>query len=50
VIVASAYAQMAATLQNEVDVILIKPVSYRQLCDLAGRFYADATRDCPPDA
>jgi DNA-binding response OmpR family regulator len=38
VIVATAYANMAATLQDRADWILIKPVNFGQLRDLAKRF------------
>ena len=38
VIIASANSQVAATLHNEADLVLTKPVSYFQLRDLATRF------------
>lgn len=40
VIIASANPQIAAALQDEADLVLIKPISYFQLCDLAARFQA----------
>ena len=38
VIIASANSQIAATLHNEADLVLTKPISYFQLRDLATRF------------
>ena len=38
VIIASANSQIAATLHNEADLVLTKPISYLQLRDLAIRF------------
>ncbi len=38
VIIASANSQIAATLQDQADLVLIKPISYFQLRDLATRF------------
>jgi len=38
VIIASANSHLAATLHNEADLVLTKPVSYLQLRDLSTRF------------
>ena len=43
IIIASANPQMAMDLENEADLILIKPVSYFQLRDLAARLRDTAT-------
>ena len=41
VIIASANAQIAASVQNIADLVLLKPISYLQLCDLAARLRGD---------
>ena len=38
VIIASANSQITATLHNEADLVLMKPISYLQLSELATRF------------
>jgi len=40
VIIASANSHVAATLHNEADLVLTKPISYFQLRDLATRFHS----------
>jgi DNA-binding response OmpR family regulator len=45
VIVATAYSNMAAGLQDRADWILIKPVNFGQLRDLAKRFSPTASDD-----
>ena len=45
VIIASANPQIAVDLQEEADLVLIKPVSYFQLRDLAGRLRASGTSE-----
>jgi len=45
VIVATAYSNMAAGLQDRADWILIKPINFGQLRDLAKRFSPDAPKD-----
>jgi DNA-binding response OmpR family regulator len=40
VIIASANSQITATLHDVADLVLMKPVSYVQLCDLAARLRA----------
>jgi DNA-binding response OmpR family regulator len=40
VIIASANSQITATLHDEADLVLMKPVSYSQLCALAARLGA----------
>ena len=40
IIIASADPRMATLLEDEVDLILIKPVSFRQLREFGERFYA----------
>ena len=42
VIIASADERIAATLHNDADLVLIKPISYLQLRDLSGRLRADS--------
>ncbi|MBN1889132.1 MAG: response regulator [Thermoflexales bacterium] len=44
VIVATADAAMAETVQEEANVVLIKPVSFRQLRDMATRFRLSHTQ------
>ena len=43
VIIASANAQLTATLHDEADLVLMKPISYSQLRDLATRLQADGS-------
>lgn len=38
IVISTADPQLAETLRDQCDLVLIKPVSYRQLSDLAGRF------------
>ena len=38
VVISTADPQLAETLRDVIDIVLIKPVSYRQLADLAARF------------
>jgi CheY-like chemotaxis protein len=38
VVITTADVQLAETLRDAADLILLKPVSYRQLADLASRF------------
>jgi DNA-binding response OmpR family regulator len=45
VIIATAYSNMAASLQDRADWILIKPVNFGQLRDLAKQFSPDAPGD-----
>lgn len=41
VILTTADHQMAATLESQVDLVLIKPISYKQLRELAVRLFPD---------
>jgi DNA-binding response OmpR family regulator len=45
VIVATAYSNLAANLQDKADWVLIKPVNFGQLRDLAARFSPGAPAD-----
>ena len=47
IIVVTGDSQAATTVQAEADLVLIKPVSYIQLRDLATRFKADGTLNTP---
>ena len=47
VMVATANAHMAESLRNESDLILLKPVSFAQLRDLAKRLHPSDTLDFP---
>ncbi len=47
VIVVTGDSQAATTVQTEADLVLIKPVSYIQLRDLATRFKSDGTLNAP---
>jgi len=42
VIIASADERIAATLNYDADLVLIKPISYRQMCDLSERLQVDS--------
>jgi two-component system phosphate regulon response regulator PhoB len=50
VIVATADAVMAETVREEADVVLIKPVSFRQLRDMATHFRLSHTQADQPDS
>lgn len=43
VIIVSADAEFAARLEAQVDIVLIKPVSFSQLSQMASRFYTGST-------
>ena len=45
VIIVSADAEFAASLQAQVDLVLLKPVSFTQLSLLAGRFLVNSKSD-----
>ena len=45
VIVATAFPEMARDLEEKVDLVLVKPVGYRLLRDLAGRYIGENTEE-----
>jgi CheY-like chemotaxis protein len=45
VVVATAHPQLAASVQCQADIVLIKPISFTQLRDVAGRLSTDASSD-----
>jgi DNA-binding response OmpR family regulator len=47
VIIVTGDSQAATTVEGEADLVLIKPVSYIQLRDLASRFRSDGTLNTP---